>query len=427
MKKLNKFIALLLAVSICLSLMNMRVFAVDGKNPGEITAPSTEDVNAGAAEQPDQTQIEEPEPILLRELEQAANDDADTTDNVPVTDDADTIGGVNDVDNIGHAENAEEEPWEMPAFSDSKTSANGVKVSVSADEGIFPAGTLLRVTDVSAYTALAAAEQALDAEVVDAVGVDISFLDADGQEIEPANKQLVNVNIRLPQALDGDEFTVIHKDDAGVVTQLLEADAAERTASFDAGEFSLYVVVGTENGVVRRTVNFYDGETLVATQIVKNGDTLLELSPALFPFGLFSFLLGHIFYVTAFLTPRTGAISVLSFPTFSRAVFPLILLLILVVYGVLMVRCLLFLPETKKLRVPLMLYLVMLIVLLLSAGLYLNAGRNLGGLLCFLGAALFVISDSILAFHLFTDRPDSGVMETYTSAQLLLVLGLLLP
>lgn len=276
MKKLNKFIALLLAVSICLSLMNMRVFAVDGENPGEITAPSTEDVNAGAAEQPDQTQIEEPEPILLRELEQAANDDADTTDNVPVTDDADTIGGVNDVDNIGHAENAEEEPLEMPAFSDSKTSANGVKVSVSADEGIFPAGTLLRVTDVSAYTALAAAEQALDAEVVDAVGVDISFLDADGQEIEPANKQLVNVNIRLPQALDGDEFTVIHKDDAGVVTQLLEADAAERTASFDAGEFSLYVVVGTENGVVRRTVNFYDGETLVATQIVKNGDTLLE-------------------------------------------------------------------------------------------------------------------------------------------------------
>ena len=263
MKKLNKFIALLLAVSICLSLMNMRVFAVDGENPGEITAPSTEDVNAGAAEQPDQTQIEEPEPILLRELEQAANDDADTTDNVPVTDDADTIGGVNDVDNIGHAENAEEEPLEMPAFSDSKTSANGVKVSVSADEGIFPAGTLLRVTDVSAYTALAAAEQALDAEVVDAVGVDISFLDADGQEIEPANKQLVNVNIRLPQALDGDEFTVIHKDDAGVVTQLLEADAAERTASFDAGEFSLYVVVGTENGVVRRTVNFYDGETLV--------------------------------------------------------------------------------------------------------------------------------------------------------------------
>ena len=157
------------------------------------------------------------------------------------------------------------------------------------------------------------------------------------------------------------------------------------------------------------------------------GDTLLELSPALFPFGLFSFLLGHIFYVTAFLTPRAGAASVLSFPTFSRAVFPLILLLILVVYGVLMVRRLLFLPETKKLRVPLMLYLVMLIVLLLSAGLYLNAGRNLGGLLCFLGAALFVTSDSILAFHLFTDRPDSGVMETYTSAQLLLVLGLLLP
>ena len=78
-------------------------------------------------------------------------------------------------------------------------SANNVTVNVYAPAGVFPEGTTMSVTGVSNETAMSIAGVAADSgtEVVDAIGVDISFLDASGQEIEPKDGQNVQVSMSV--------------------------------------------------------------------------------------------------------------------------------------------------------------------------------------------------------------------------------------
>ncbi|MBO6159753.1 MAG: lysoplasmalogenase [Firmicutes bacterium] len=155
------------------------------------------------------------------------------------------------------------------------------------------------------------------------------------------------------------------------------------------------------------------------------GDILLELSSRYFALGLASFLLGHIFYCLAFFL-SAGAGSIFS----ADSVMPFILLGLLaalcVLYSVLMIRHLLFLPQTSKLRLPLVLYLFMLILLVFSSGIFLFMTRSAGALICLIGALLFITSDSILAFRLFKNGKERWIMPTYTLAQLAIILGMLI-
>ncbi len=169
---------------------------------------------------------------------------------------------------------------QMPA-ADFYGSAGGMNVSVHADEGAFPEGTEMVVSAISAGEALDAAVEALGENVTEAIGVDISFR-YEEQEIEPANAAAVHVNISLSSSLDGDSFSVVHKDDDGSVEKI--ADACADGASFETGSFSIYIVVGEGNSSndeedeyhATATYNFYVGEELKHTQIVKKGDTLSE-------------------------------------------------------------------------------------------------------------------------------------------------------
>lgn len=154
------------------------------------------------------------------------------------------------------------------------------------------------------------------------------------------------------------------------------------------------------------------------------GDSLLELSPKLFPFGLFSFLLGHVFYILRFFL-RMGWDRIESPRLVSMILFGAVLAAV-IVYLSYMIREVFSIPETKKLRVPLILYLAALAMLVLSSGGLLSIRLDLPSGICFLGACLFVLSDSFLAFAMFKGRNEKGIMVTYTLAQLLLVLGALL-
>lgn len=150
------------------------------------------------------------------------------------------------------------------------------------------------------------------------------------------------------------------------------------------------------------------------------GDTLLEVSPKLFPAGLGAFLLGHIFYIIAFASPF--------FSMSAPKKIPLILAcaLMSVVYVVYMIRELLSIEETKPLRIPFGLYLAALALLFVSASLRLSYRSPLSAGISLLGAALFITSDTLLAFRMFKRSDERGVMPTYTAAQLLLILGVLL-
>ncbi|MGN0433280.1 MAG: InlB B-repeat-containing protein, partial [Bilifractor sp.] len=155
--------------------------------------------------------------------------------------------------------------------------ANNITVNVTAAEGIFPEGTTMVTTAVSAQTAKAIANAASDAEaeVVDAIGVDISFRDASGNEIEPKDGKNVQVSMTVDTAssLDGDKFSVVHQSDDGNVQKVTENVTAEG-AVFESGEFSIYVITSEKEPAIA-TYHFYDAdgnEIISAMQKVKNGE-----------------------------------------------------------------------------------------------------------------------------------------------------------
>ena len=160
--------------------------------------------------------------------------------------------------------------------------ANNITVSVIAGEGVFPKGTTMVTTAISAQRAISIANAATDdqTEVKDAIGVDISFRDVSGREIEPKDGRSVQVRMRIGagSALEGDNFSVVHQKDNGAVETVTE-NASARGAVFAADSFSIYVITGTgtaEQEPAVETWNFYgaDNTTLLSTQMMKNGESL---------------------------------------------------------------------------------------------------------------------------------------------------------
>lgn len=114
------------------------------------------------------------------------------------------------------------------------------------------------------------------------------------------------------------------------------------------------------------------------------GDVFLMLPSDRFVAGLVAFLVAHLFYIVAFMSEISTLIW-----------WPLILL---VTYGIVIYFILA--PHLGKLKPPVIIYIVVILVMAwLAWGRWRQTGQG-GALLAFLGAILFVISDTILA----TDR-----------------------
>ena len=81
---------------------------------------------------------------------------------------------------------------------------DGAVVTVSAEEGVFPADAVLSVVSVPASQT----EEAIEEERGEALNVAVSYtfdirvLDADGTECQPADDQLVKVSFTLDQVGD---------------------------------------------------------------------------------------------------------------------------------------------------------------------------------------------------------------------------------
>ena len=124
------------------------------------------------------------------------------------------------------------------------------------------------------------------------------------------------------------------------------------------------------------------------------GDLLLEASSLLFLPGLCAFLLGHLLYIAAFLgrtqalhLRRLAVIAVLAYGAFTW-------------FG----------PHLGAMRVPVLVYLVVLTTMLWRAAAQIDEDRT-GALrpwLTTLGATLFVLSDLMVAWHRFVS-PGAAV------------------
>lgn len=163
----------------------------------------------------------------------------------------------------------------MPANSFTGYASNGVAVVADAAEGVFPAGVTMQVTAVSKDKVIQAAKSAVSGKIVDAEAVNITFYNADGNEIQPADNTQVHVTLTSNNEVRGSKYSVIHIGDNGA-KKIADANAAG--ASFNTGSFSIYAIIGQPDGKATITYEFYnDASTpvLLSTSIVKDGDTLV--------------------------------------------------------------------------------------------------------------------------------------------------------
>jgi uncharacterized membrane protein YhhN len=138
------------------------------------------------------------------------------------------------------------------------------------------------------------------------------------------------------------------------------------------------------------------------------GDVFLMLPSNRFAAGLASFLIAHLFYITAF----TSGIG------FGFSLWPLVPCLI---YGLFMFRILS--PYLGKMKWPVLIYVVVILVMAGQAWERWSQTGQSEALLAFLGAVLFTISDSALAVNRFRGRYQSAqalILSTYFAAQWLI-------
>jgi uncharacterized membrane protein YhhN len=141
------------------------------------------------------------------------------------------------------------------------------------------------------------------------------------------------------------------------------------------------------------------------------GDVFLMLpDPAKFLYGLVSFLIAHLFYITAFTVEGGKA--------------PIGYIVPFALYGAVMLRALW--PYLGSMKRPVMVYVgVILIMAWQAANRWIDARLD-GSLLSMVGAYLFVMSDSVLAVERFRGSWRSAsfwVLSTYFVAQWLIALS----
>lgn len=153
------------------------------------------------------------------------------------------------------SETAEATEKEKPEFT-YRTTVNGITVSIHASEGILPAGTTVTVEPLAADV-LDTAEQTIndtlgEKEVVQLIGFDITFYDADGNEMHDLDGSVRIEYSGMDIVEDAEEARVYHADENGNITDTLtEAAAPSGTVGFTSDKFSpvLYAVYAEDDGI----------------------------------------------------------------------------------------------------------------------------------------------------------------------------------
>ncbi len=102
---------------------------------------------------------------------------------------------------------------------------DGVKVVVEAGEGAFPAGTVMVVKTVAAEPYEAAVAGAVTDKITQMQAVDVTFVDAEGNEIEPAAP--IKVSITSATIGETDEQLVMKVNEDGSVQRVEQEAIAE--------------------------------------------------------------------------------------------------------------------------------------------------------------------------------------------------------
>jgi uncharacterized membrane protein YhhN len=154
------------------------------------------------------------------------------------------------------------------------------------------------------------------------------------------------------------------------------------------------------------------------------GDTLLmfvDRDELYFMLGLAAFLIAHLFYIFSYRQHKNASHpDELQGVQRIRLAFPIILAgsgLVIVLY-----------PQLGSLKIPVLLYALTIVIMVLNALFRYGRTQAPSFWLVFLGAVLFMASDSLIAINKFVSPISSAhllIMSTYIGAQVLIVEGLL--
>ncbi|MBP3232897.1 MAG: hypothetical protein J6M65_00530 [Eubacterium sp.] len=167
----------------------------------------------------------------------------------------------------------------------------GIKVEVQDVNDVLPEGTSMIVKKLSDSEALDIANEVAGKTVdgveiaQDAVGVDITFIDSDGNEFEPEDSVSVKIDIEDYRTLEvSDEvkspgYDLIHVTNDGKSELVEGAEVSDSGASFEAKEFSPYVLAASRAGMnllAAAPGDYVDYTShLEAHQIVVDGKVML--------------------------------------------------------------------------------------------------------------------------------------------------------
>ncbi|MHA1306883.1 MAG: lysoplasmalogenase [Candidatus Heimdallarchaeota archaeon] len=155
------------------------------------------------------------------------------------------------------------------------------------------------------------------------------------------------------------------------------------------------------------------------------GDLLLinrpdpEEQKLLFMLGLVSFLLGHIFYVVAFIWSVTAP--------YTYTLWTLGIAIPIIIYGVLI--GIKILPNAEEMKIPVLVYILIIFSMGIIATMLYGEMSTIGYIMLLVGVLLFIISDTINAWYKFIKEFQYErllVMSTYLVSQFFIVLGFVL-
>lgn len=189
------------------------------------------------------------------DITEPSEETTEETDIFEETTETEETGSTEDTEETVEPDETEEtEPvvFEENEDSEIKTfnavTENGITVFAHASGEAFPDGTYMTAKYISEGVVLSKLEEDMelddDKKVIEAIPIDISFFDADGNEIEPSDEHRVTVKISLPDQLplEGDDLSLVHLDDEGNVSEIQDSYLSQNEANFLAEEFSIYVL-----------------------------------------------------------------------------------------------------------------------------------------------------------------------------------------
>jgi uncharacterized membrane protein YhhN len=167
----------------------------------------------------------------------------------------------------------------------------------------------------------------------------------------------------------------------------------------------------------------YNFSFLVALLFGWIGDVLLMFTnegELFFILGLLAFLIGHLFFILTFRQFTWDQKSNLLPTQKVRYIFPILLAgtgLITILY-----------PKLGDLKIPVVIYAIVLMLMASFALLRIGRTSRKSLIWVFIGALLFMLSDSLLAinkFHSSIPMASIAIMTTYIAAQYMIVTGIL--